>query len=106
MLTEHLLQDPLRLPRNPNGGNMKKLNTKKLVATALMIAIVILLDVTGIGYFNIGPLSLTLMCVPVIIGTLTLGHIEKFNAERAAAGIDSDTVSPMLLPKYNKERLF
>lgn len=52
---------------------MKKLNTKKLVATALMIAIIILLDVTGIGYFNIGPLSLTLMCVPVIIGTLTLG---------------------------------
>ena len=40
------------------------------------------------------------------VGTLTLGHIEKYNAERAAAGIDSDTVSPMLLPKYNKERLF
>ena len=52
---------------------MKKFDTKKLVATALMIAIVILLDVTGIGYFNIGPLSLTLMCVPVVIGTLTLG---------------------------------
>jgi len=52
---------------------MKKLNTKKLVATALMIAIVVLLDVTQLGYFNIGPLQLTLMCVPVIIGTLTLG---------------------------------
>lgn len=52
---------------------MKKVNTKKLVATALMIAIIILLDVTGIGYINIGVLSLTLMCVPVVIGTLTLG---------------------------------
>ncbi len=52
---------------------MKKLNTKKLVATALMIAIIVLLDVTQLGYFNIGPLQLTLMCVPVVIGTLTLG---------------------------------
>lgn len=52
---------------------MKKFNTKKLVATALMLAVIILLDVTGIGYINIGPLSLTLMCVPVVIGTLTLG---------------------------------
>ena len=60
--------------RNPNGGFMKKVNTKKLVATALMIAIILLLDITGIGYFNIGPLQLTLMCVPVVIGTLTLGY--------------------------------
>jgi len=52
---------------------MKKHNTKKLVATALMIAIIVLLDITGIGYITVGPLMLTLMCVPVVIGTLTLG---------------------------------
>lgn len=54
---------------------MKKQNTKKLVTTALMIAIVILLDVTQIGYIPIGPLQLTLMCIPVVVGTLTLGLV-------------------------------
>jgi len=40
------------------------------------------------------------------IGALTLDHIAKFDAERASAGIETDAVSPMLLPTYNKERLF
>ncbi len=39
----------------------------------------------------------------VEIGTLTLGHIAKFEAERAAAGVNGDTVSPKLLPNYTKK---
>ena len=31
---------------------------------------------------------------------LTLEHIERFNNELAAAGLDTDVQSPMLLPKY------
>ena len=36
----------------------------------------------------------------VTTGTLTLGHIDAFNRERAEAGLDSGTVSPKLLPTY------
>ena len=36
----------------------------------------------------------------VTVGKLTLEHVEKFDAEREAAGIKTDTVSPKLLPNY------
>ena len=36
----------------------------------------------------------------VTTGALTLGHIDAFNRERAEAGLDSETVSPKLLPTY------
>ena len=34
---------------------------------------------------------------------LTLGHIEKFDAELKEAGIETDTVSPKLLPDYARK---
>jgi succinate dehydrogenase / fumarate reductase flavoprotein subunit len=34
---------------------------------------------------------------------LTLEHIERFNKELAAAGISSETASPMLLPHYARK---
>ncbi|MBQ4575659.1 MAG: FAD-dependent oxidoreductase [Clostridia bacterium] len=40
----------------------------------------------------------------VEVGALTLGHIAKFEAERAAAGITGDEVSPKLLPDYTHHR--
>lgn len=41
----------------------------------------------------------------VTLGKLTLEHIAKFDAEREAAGIVTDAVSPKLLPDYrNKKR--
>ncbi len=36
----------------------------------------------------------------VELGTPTLAHIDKFTAERTAAGIDTEAVSPKLLPDY------
>jgi len=39
----------------------------------------------------------------VELGKLTLEHINTFEAERAAAGIDSDEVSPKLLPDYTRK---
>ncbi len=36
----------------------------------------------------------------VNVGALTLAHMDAFAAERAEAGLDSDTVSPKLLPTY------
>ena len=51
--------------------------TRKLTTTALLVALTFLLGLTPIGYipnpFTFGVLSLTLMCLPVIIGTISLG---------------------------------
>ena len=38
----------------------------------------------------------------VNVGKLTLDHIEKFENEIKEAGIETETVSPKLLPKYTR----
>lgn len=38
------------------------------------------------------------------VGELTLEHIAKFDAEREAAGIKTDAVSPKLLPNYTRRK--
>ena len=40
----------------------------------------------------------------VTVGKLTLDHIAKFDAERTAAGIETDAVSPKLLPNYTGQK--
>ena len=40
----------------------------------------------------------------VTVGKLTLDHIEKFEQEIAAAGIETDVVSPKLLPNYTTQK--
>ena len=39
----------------------------------------------------------------VTVGKLTLDHVAAFEAERKAAGIDSDLPSPRLLPDYTRK---
>jgi len=38
------------------------------------------------------------------VGKLTLDHIAKFDAERKSAGIETDAVSPKLLPNYTTQK--
>ena len=40
----------------------------------------------------------------VKVGKLTLEHIAKFDAEREAAGIETEAVSPKLLPDYRRKQ--
>ena len=40
----------------------------------------------------------------VTVSELTLDHIAKFDAEREAAGIKTDAVSPKLLPNYTRRK--
>lgn len=48
--------------------------TRALAVTAILIAIMLLMGfVPNLGFITIGPISITLMCLPVIIATLTLG---------------------------------
>jgi len=49
-------------------------NLKKFTTTALLIALILLMGlVPYVGYIPIGPIKITLICIPVIIGTLALG---------------------------------
>ncbi len=47
--------------------------TKKLVILSLLTAITFFLGLTPIGYIRIGPFSITILCIPVLIGVITQG---------------------------------
>lgn len=49
------------------------IQTRKITVTAILAAICILLGLTPLGYIPIGPIVMTLMCIPVIIGTISEG---------------------------------
>ena len=46
---------------------------KKLVLNGTLAAICVILGLTPIGYIPIGVIQITLLCLPVAVGTLTLG---------------------------------
>jgi len=52
---------------------MRNTKTRKLTITALLVALTFLLGLTPIGYIPIPPISMTLLCLPVIIGTIMEG---------------------------------
>ena len=50
-----------------------KLKTKTLTTLALLVALTVILGVTPIGYIPLFAIEITIMCIPVIIGTILLG---------------------------------
>ena len=48
-------------------------STYRLVLTALFVALVILFGLTPVGLISLGFINVTLLCIPVIAGTLILG---------------------------------
>ena len=52
-----------------------KVNVRKLTQLALLVAIVLVLAYTPLGYLPIGPLSLSLITIPVAIGAMVLGPV-------------------------------
>ena len=55
--------------------NMKanRRKTLLLVETAMLTAVILVMSFTRLGYLTVGPLELTLIMVPVIIGAVTEG---------------------------------
>lgn len=47
--------------------------TRKIVLTAVLIAIMLVLQLTGIGLIDLGVIKVTLYCTIIAIGTLVLG---------------------------------
>lgn len=52
---------------------MRNDRTRKLTITGLLMAITFLLGLTPLGYIPIPPISMTILCLPVIIGTIMEG---------------------------------
>lgn len=48
-------------------------NTHQLVLTAMFVALTLLLGLTPAGLIPLGFINVTILCVPVIVGTLLLG---------------------------------
>ena len=53
---------------------MKKNKTLEMVQLAVLIAIMLILAFTPLGYLRIGPLAISLMTIPVVIGAMILGQ--------------------------------
>lgn len=53
--------------------NQQKNNTLRITRIAMLGAIIVLMALTPLGYLKIGPLSITFLTVPVVIGAVLLG---------------------------------
>ena len=52
---------------------MKKLSIRNFVVLALLIAILLLMSMTPLGYLNVGPLAITLNVIPLAVAAVALG---------------------------------
>lgn len=52
---------------------MNREKTSRMAQLALLLAVVLLMAFTPLGYLNVGPLSITFLVVPVVIGSIVLG---------------------------------
>lgn len=53
----------------------KKFSTKQLTVLGLMIAVLVLMSYTPLGYLNIGPLAITFNMIPVAIAAIACGPL-------------------------------
>ena len=53
----------------------KKFDTRKMVTTAMLCAILLIMSFTPLGYLNIGPLAISFNMIPVAVGAITLGPV-------------------------------
>jgi uncharacterized membrane protein len=60
---------------NEKTGRVIQNRTLMLVQTALLAAIMLVLNFTGFANISIGPINMTIMWVPIIIGAITIGPI-------------------------------
>ena len=52
---------------------MNRKKTRHMVLTALFIALILLLGFTPLGLIPLGFINITILCLPVVIGTIMLG---------------------------------
>lgn len=52
---------------------MTNRKTSVFTRTTLLVAIIVIMSVTPLGYLNVGALSITFLTIPVMIGAVTMG---------------------------------
>ena len=72
----------------------KKFTTSQITLLGLMIAILLLMAYTPLGYLNIGPLAITFNIIPVAISAITMGPVGGAIADLPAL----DSVSALAVP--------
>ncbi|MBP3852167.1 MAG: ECF transporter S component [Erysipelotrichaceae bacterium] len=55
---------------------MKNSNVRRMTTLALLIAILVVMSYTPLGFLQIGPLSLSLLTIPVAIAALVMGPVD------------------------------
>ena len=50
-------------------------NIRWLTQLALLVAVLLVMNYTPLGYLQVGPLSMSLLTIPVAIGAMTLGPV-------------------------------
>lgn len=53
----------------------KKMNTRSMVTTAMLCAVLLVMSFTPLGYLNVGPLAISFNMIPVAIGAIALGPV-------------------------------
>lgn len=55
--------------------NKRSQHTKKLVEMAILVAVMLVLNYTPLGFLKIGAIEITFMCIPIAVGAVMLGPI-------------------------------
>ena len=51
----------------------KQKNAHRLVQLALLVAVELVMTYTPLGYLHVGPLSITFLMIPVVLGSILIG---------------------------------
>lgn len=50
-------------------------NVRKLTLTAILVAIILVMAFTPLGYLRVGPVAITFLTIPVVIGAVLMGPV-------------------------------
>ena len=53
--------------------NQSNSSVRRMAALALLIAIIVVMSYTPLGYLQIGPIQMSLLTIPVAIGAVVMG---------------------------------
>lgn len=56
--------------------NQKKSNIRRMTTLALLMAIVVVMSFTPLGYLRVGPLTMSLLTIPTAISAIVLGPVD------------------------------
>jgi uncharacterized membrane protein len=89
---------------------MKNDRIRFLSVTGLLVALVVLMGLTPIGLLHVGPIYVTLLCIPVIVGTLLLGLeagiLLGFTFGSVSFYVGMTAPSPLVMPVVQHNMLY